>query len=1496
MISKKLLLPIFLVLTVFLTVNFVSASTFLNVSASMKVQPGNNITLTGTITNSSASDTISGINVSASVTSGGSGFNITPSSGFFLFNISAPTTVGEYTVTVTTNESSPHTKNVTIRVGNTTGGSISYLNTFPPFANGTTFTVNLTLVNGSTAVGTYLPNVSVYKANGQIVSWTISNLSASTNSSGSILYNITIPASAAAGDYVIVADAGSIFSFFQVSSNLMTAVQTWDTNDAVTFDFGSSSTVAVVAKVRDTSGNPKTGATVTAIVTLPNDTVRNFTLSAHPTSAGVYNNTFSETSATGNYEVSVSANVGGTTVTSQTFFTVGSFVADLQTEKSFFFEWGGKGSFKPGQTAALDIIATNLTDSSTIQFSTCTGASVGLLDMAFVNGTSVNSTTGGTASFATSAFPGGTTVCRISFTAPSTSGTYKIVVNVTKGGSSVNATGFFQVSKIFLKVIPVFSLGGEDDFMSIVAPGDNITISLKAVNVSNGSSMPTSTIKNITVIKMIPLEFTSGASQIANVNYTATESSDPNTDPSVTIVTSSSLFGPVLAEIQANVSGEFVTGQAFFIQNYLMGFLQPEGITFGEQGGPGGGGEGGGFSPFTRCSGTVSFTGNVQDAKTATAAQGVSPIGFIQAREEESGKDVTPYLSIASSTSSNSNGQFTVNITFDNSAYSFSGFYFMALNSTYKGNTAGIPGGFQCKSLNMGFPQLKTIGSTQDFSWQVSPSSGVSLSLTNVSNMSGSPINNQSLLTITQVFNFNPASGSMQILIPNNPNGMSINFTAPAPSNQVLSNNATILLYPQNFTLAGVNLTKWPTGFLDVRPRVISNLGTDSGFGGFQVVPFDAFPFGFNFGSSVSGGSVQSYTIYARTNVSGSPFCTGNGTCNTVQNRTFMSNYVNGANNGNNTGFVVQIGRPWKGELTTVTDTNVTLLNDGWNSSANANFEVWQVNFTVPATMKKGGAQLTITINNSDNEQMDIPLFLSITKYNVVIPSEEVFGNQNILGWNVPSDSWSSAFFGPEYTQRNTTASGWNVSNITQTYGVNTSSGRVCFALRFNTTKYGMTEETVAYDTAGSPIKVMIIDRFTSGRYDTVILNTSTGVIKVLNTTLRNVSAISGSGGVYLTEVKNCGMALFVNTSASSITSGGSYVSNNFVSNKQVNTQFVLPYVVTLGSASSPTFQSGFNVTINGMGKQDDRGFGFDSKLTGANYTSSLANTNADGVAFVNVNVSASGRFIAFWKVNSSADSDSADFSSATMMEVKKFDTNGMAVAIQPLGRATLFYNNASDGGWGVFSGASYVYNGTITGNGTYYIVYNPTTNQSAVANSTTGPCGVTQNMGPINSSIMIPCFSYSAGISDLVMNTSAATNSNNNVSFFFYPDTSVGNPVTVTSGTQNITVSICARGFEIPTQKGVEGASVNLSVTDWTTFPSTTKYLTMYKAYDDSLVSVSNPALTSPAGCVALKVGPGQLGTWPSSSAGKPPVFIGGTITNSSDVENMYVTDVFRQ
>jgi hypothetical protein len=70
------------------------ATTYLEAYATGIVQPENNITISGQIVNTSTSDTIAGINVSASATSGGNSSSLSGATGTFTFNITSPSTVG----------------------------------------------------------------------------------------------------------------------------------------------------------------------------------------------------------------------------------------------------------------------------------------------------------------------------------------------------------------------------------------------------------------------------------------------------------------------------------------------------------------------------------------------------------------------------------------------------------------------------------------------------------------------------------------------------------------------------------------------------------------------------------------------------------------------------------------------------------------------------------------------------------------------------------------------------------------------------------------------------------------------------------------------------------------------------------------------------------------------------------------------------------------------------------------------------------------------------------------------------------------------------------------------------------------------------------------------------------------------------------------------------------------------------------------------------------
>lgn len=1512
---KFLILPAILAFSILILSTSALASISLNVSVTPVVQsnysaslPNTNLTVYGSIVNTTTSDTIARINVTAVI---GSNFNsqVTGSDGLFNYNVTAPTAVGEYTFNVTTNSSSLPNKTFTFYVSNVSTNTttltpiISFIGKFPPFTNGTTFTVNVTLFNEISPIASYQPRIKVFQANGQNVSWTVTNLSASTNATGSIAFNITVPANANPGEYGISVDGGRAFTIFSVGSSYQMAVSTLTSSDEVTSNFAPSSSVTILAKLRANS-NPVTGATVTAVITYPNGTTtKNITLSAHPSSEGFYNNTFTDTSVQGVYKVKVGALKGADNIIGSTSFNTKTFEGRIEPVKEFFFEWGGKSAFKPGQTVGLNMVTVNLTGGSIITWSSCSALNYTLIGIRFANST--NSSLGNASvSYATDQYLPDVTVCRVSFAAPTTAGTYNIKVNVTlataSGTENQTIDGFFSVSNHFLKVTPVLDLGGFEGFTQVVSPGTNITIRLSAINVSGNAAVNPQNITQAVVTRILPMEFVSGATEVTNINQSSYNGVNGVIDPNITFTLPETIAGPLMIEVRAIVNSsanatsvvETVTGTAFLISNYLNGFMGPQ---------KGGGlptHEGEGSSDFNAdalCSGTQTFSGIISDTNTSTAAQGAVVVGVIQAREEATGKDVSSFISLVNTSASSSTGAISASVTFSPSGgYSFSGNYFMIFNASYKGRYAGIPSFFMCRNLNIGFPQIKVIGSNQQFSWQVSPTSALNVTLTNVAHMNGSLVTNtstfQSVFSLTQIFNFNPSTGTMQIL--KNITPMQTTFTNNSGGT---ANSAALTVYPQNYSLGGVTLTKWPNGFFDLRPRVVSNYGTDTGFGGFMVVAFDAFP-EFSFGQSWAAGSTQSIVVRAATNV---------------------------------TNFTISMGRPWEGQLLNTTLVSITRLADGWNNTNNTGnfstyadcqnpqscagpYERWNVTFTVPNTLRKGGTMLTVkVISNATGlvgESVEVPLFVTVSKFNVILPNEEMVGSSasTMDAYFVKSSAWPAT---GEPTD--TTNYGWDLTGIANTYGINSTSGRVCIKNTFNSTRLSQgSQQNLGLNATANGTRIVVIDAVTSGVYSTVILNRSNAGVN--NITIVNMSSRSMGGQLYLWEIKDCSFFTMVNVSTSALLGQQGFMTNTGGGSHAAGTNFTLPYVVI--SAGAP--QNNVPVSIKSVAKQDNRGFGFEGKLTagGTQFNASGTNTNIDGVAFVNVSIGPSGKMIAFWATTVGGESDSADFSSATYLEIKAISTSAQSFTSLTSGVVTLVNDSSNRTGLVGIAPNNWIFNGTVTEttdgdfvtNGvadTWNIIFNATSNRTRIVNATGATVVFSDAQqsfynGSLDLSIYIPTGVTALQNTRLKIGEWSNGSSANTFSkaIVLYTDTSGQNTYTVVNATQNISSIVCAQGFERPTGKPFENATLNASVRDWSSFPPTTKYLAIYKFSNNSQVDdTTNPALTSPSGCIAVRIGPGQLGSWPSASGGKPPVFIEGTLTKGATSEFVYVGDVFR-
>lgn len=1422
------------------------AVTYLDVSGTAIVQPGANVTVSGSITNTTTSDTISGINVSARLDSA-SNSQVTGADGAFSFNITAPSTAGAYWLIITTNESSPKNKSMPVFVSNITGGSIDFVNMFPPFTAGTTFTINASLLQNGAALQNYSSNLKIFKANGPengtFAGWAFTNLTPNSGSNGYMAWNITIPSSAD-GTFVIVLDNGAVWKIFSISAGYVVSASVETTAEETSSNFAPGSTVMIKAKVRDTSSNPATATSVTAYITLPNGTVVNTTLSAHPSYTGTYNNTVAHTTATGDYSVKIEAVVAGKTITGNAFYKVGTWAGGLETEKEFFMEWGGQAAFAAGSTVKLNIMPVNLTDGSIIQagsatFPNCNSTYLRFVGVFYPNGTSANSTISG-ASFS-QGMSMTNAVCTVRFTGPNATGVYGLRVNATIGGVQKTIEGYFSMQKYFLKAAAAMSTGGEMGFMSAAYPGSNVTFELSAYNITSQAQVSGSRITNIRATKIIPLEFMSGSTEQTNVTYAA----ETGSSPKIYISMPDRAMGPTLIQIEASIDGEQVRGDAFVVSNYLMGFLGPQAQGMG-------GGEMGGGGGMTSCSGTVTFSGMVTDVQSMTAAQGATAVGVIMAREELTGRDVSSQLSIAGATASNSNGQITVNVTFSGS---LSGFYFMAFNASYQGKYAGIPSGFMCKNLNF-WPQIKPAGGDEQ-SWRISPTSPVIVSMTNVTRINDSMKITDGNVTFPRIMNFNPSSGGSKMLVPTaafQAQVNALNASGTPPNNQ---NNFTMTIYPQNFTMGGVQLTAWPNGFIDMQPQICSgSIGgaCDTGFGGFQVVPFELWVEGFQWGSQVSAGSNLSYNVAVKANVS-IPY-----------------------------NFTIKVGRPWEGSLTSVTPTSTVLLEDGWNRSSDWGMERWQVNFTLPVTTAKGELQVMITANgtagNNVYQQADTDVWFTVTKYTATLPPEEGIYNM---------DGYSTPITGTDWNGQNTSTYGWNMTNITLTYGVNSSSNQVCVKNNLTVGRSGSGQpQTVVYSTN---TKVMLVDRFTAGSYDTLLLNAS-GTIKVINATQRNFTPVDGNGALYLWTIEDCGFARIINTSTDVLQASTS----NWAGDHQKSAEFVVPYVVKLGDRRA----AGFTVDLNGVAKQSDGGWGYEGKLIeGTNYTKTAGTTDANGVGFLRARVNNSGRMVLFWKVNDSSDADIATMNTAAQVAIRSFRTYGDLTYPIAQGTVALQYSSNTQSVWNAFDPgqATYVYNGTVTETGangfvrdntqnTWYIVYSPQLNMTRLdtdtdfSNSQTGTY--------INQTLYFPSSQVSMGIANYTKNATPT----GSMTFVYYHDSPAqSSPAFVSNATENITVKICASGFEKPTNKPKEGATVRLYTTNWFGPTPTTNYLQLYDPLTDEAIAIGGTVKAGPNGCAAIKVGPGQLSTWPTGFT----AWIEADVTYGGDTEKGWGGGVFR-
>lgn len=1481
-----------LVLAVSLSITIVFAD-YVDADARLYVLNGTNVTIRGHI----RADNSSGLNVT-NVTGflGSSNFSVFTNTsrnwtiGYFEFNLTTSNTTGRYNVTAnaTLSNGTVVTENIEIRVGNLGNATFNFTNRRPPFTNGSYFELNVSF-SGTTSAP---PKLEIFSPNGANSSgWTINNITSRLNTN-SIIYNITVPVTAD-GRYVLMFDEGAGSVTFLVKSTVVAVAGAQDSSNSSATSYGSGEHIMVIGKVRD-ENNAITNANVTAFITMPNGTVTSLGLVHNRTGTdGTYAAEFNATDLIGDYKIEIVADASGKIIRSTTTTTVQALEGRLDIVKEFFFDFGSSSAFQRSGNVEFNVLVYNLTNDILLNGSTTTnlGADV---NCTAIRATELKSMLNGslltlpTLTKTTNLFAG-QTVCKLRFTAPDADGIYSFTVNASVGANQTNnmtvlITGYFAVQSYILKPNPVSSFGSGHEFMSFLMPGDNATFEMAARSLSsNGAAVPGVNITSFNVTKILPMDFT-GSGQTEITNFTgltgAFTAGTATSNPKVVIKIPENRTGPFQIEFQANVNGSVIRGTSFYFARYVEGFAFPGsfgggfGTGGGEgehgTGGEGGGGPGGGGAGFGgdsggsfKCSGQQNFSAKAFDVRTRQAAKNVVFNSIQEARDELTGRSVKSQLSIASSSTTDSSGFGNITISFSGS---FSGFYFMLINiTTADGKSDSLPAGFECRQLSF-FPQITAIGSTGGGGFFVAPAAGLNITVSGIRNLNNGKSVQNGTVRIAKLESFDPAKGHKGL-------------AGPATQFALLNGSAAFTLFPSNFSGLG---GKWSNGFNNMRIQVCDNSTAtatcDTSFGGFMVVAFDAFlDFSASPPSSVSANTSVVFRIMARTNV---------------------------------TNFTAQIGLPWEGSLQDVTVNSSTKISDGWNSpNDNTNFsgfERWDVNLSLPASLRKGFNMVTIKVNNYLSESTDVMTFVSASKLALSVPDTEGIFMTNISVAGNASNATQVTAFVLQYRV--------NLTNLSSMYNVNSKSGSVCARINFTTSRFGMFTQSVTYSSLANT-SVFLLDNSTPGTYDTLVVSINNGSqIAVARSGNRSLAS-AGLGGLYFIEAKDCGFASIVNT-----TLNGTGFGSGFGGQHAVGAVATIPIIVKQsGKGKGSVF-----VDVSQLLVQQDfgggrGGFGFVEILPASNFTRTGGTTDANGIAFLNLRVNRSGSYSILWNLSDAGDTDTADFSQGIPIEIKTFVTSGGTVTGNHplpyrivnltrtnetgLNNATILGTDFFLGTWneatlGTFIDDFTTHNHTIALRNVTHIApgltytFIPDFSEVVIDNDALLCTNCTGAEGDSFSPVRFNWTDRSQPISSDTLSVDGNRTVNANITqvLFANPNTFfstfLSNPGSSTRVNANITVRACAQTFSKP-QTPLIGVNITNITTQSFSFsgPPTAERLDMFEPFTGANVT---SVLTGPSGCATFNVT--RSGGWKSGS----PNEIKAKITSGSNTEELFVGSVF--
>ncbi len=1342
--------------------------------------------------------------------------------------LTAPTIEGDYTIYIKTNESTnTHYHNVTVT--NVSGVTSSVLGS-PTYATGTTFRVNLTLTNGSANALQNYPSsnigVMIFSPNGGQESWVIVNESAKTNANGNIVYNITIP-QYASGSYILVVKAATPNQFFfnvKPSGNeaVKFTVYTKTQEGVNSHIFGVNENVTIEANLRLGNNLAITGASVSAYVQLPNKTVTSLTLVE--SGDGIYQANYTTTSAGGNYYITAKAVYGSYTYKIGSLFTVGTVAVDLIADEDMFFhdrEKGGKEAIKPGSEVGFIVLVKNLSSDKFIAGSS-DGSVTGTINCSKISLISLKTIDG--AGVAVSTFSKSTEkffgedMCFVNFTAPSTSGVYVLTINVTAGSSTAIGVTTFHVQSFMLRIMPLSTFGGGENFHQMFKPGSNVTFTVRAIN-SSDHELDKSNVNNISVIELYNLP----NDQSINVATLSKVVDNINDRVQITMPTSptDAFILTVSANVTQGATSEIVSGDTFFFSKYVVGNFMPAAM-----GDPGGGKE---ENIYAGCKGTEVFIGNAMVAETGESVKAgalwlnAKPQIVIQ---ESTGKLITNCINFTEN-SSDTNGDIATIVTF-NPACTFSGAYFFMANVTYTDENGAhkdnLPGFFMCNQMkgqvlfSSADPTAQQIGEGPK---SLSSTGNITVNVTGLKYLNGSTLSSGTV-QITEMHAFE-GYGPPKFFKP--ANSLIFSFT---------NGNTLFNLSLQNFTLSGSTPTKWAEseGWLEATIIASDGAGTSSTFiDGIQIdSPIEVFTW-FKGSTFVIGENIT-VNLYAKTNI--------------TPNACTVSFERPGSPGGVPAKAVVQ-----------------TLLVDGWNVSGHPGFEQWQLNITVP-TIQKGDARAIITCyNNLTGEKIKRDIFGFVQGVAIGIPKAGI-------------PLWKRGGSGSTLDQAFNTSlenEGWNLTWIAQNFSY-TLSDFVCYMPNVSISYWiGHSEITTLIN---ATTKLLVVDSNNDSRSDTVLLRNTlipnssknASAFTIVNSTNKNMGY-----GLYMWDIHGCGYVKIIRTQNIS----SSDLSNaRFAEEYGVNQNITLPYVVLRGS----TPVSGVTVNITSIYTENQIGWGIGSQLPYTSYTIVPALTDANGIAWLTMNISTAGRYRMFWRVNGTFN-DSATMGSDSQIEIRRIKGYGK---ILHAGMAPIIITNTSGGAGDLMcpgGGCYEVYNGTTPnfyGIGTLRVALNETNNKLVF-----NLAGESTTDGP-GKSLYINVRGKNYTFAIAAVNSTASTKT----WVFYMKHPNQGGQYSPQNNTAIIEVKVCAKNITLST-KGDHAPLHNANITAiWIRqfgFSGPTNIpLVMYSPL--TTLNVATIPVLPINGCTAFRVGPSP--TW--SGHGEIRVNITANISGEIVTEDFHI------